>query len=307
MSNKPTDLVDRVLPCDVLLGRGKSIHYHPGNVEYREIVKARSCDYAHMKGIERDRLTREVVEQVESRGGRFLKPRRDGSSQWTTCSWSVVVTKVKQALRDMVKHKATAAAASAQARSTPGKTKRLRREAIVTDKAAATGGATEASVELSPLLLGRTGLTNTISNFTGHVEPTSSATPGQHHHLNLHLANWTPTAMQNSTEFSLAGLAEANRTYPVQSSFTPLSTSLIQVPSFPTSFAPSGNVLPSSSNSITQPIDRTTTALLVQRAMLLQQLQEQTTTSHQSGNNPWTDMIELLQRTRPPLGNHDNI
>ena len=57
MSNKPTDLVDRVLPCDVLLGRGKSIHYHPGNVEYREIVKARSCDYAHMKGIERDRLT----------------------------------------------------------------------------------------------------------------------------------------------------------------------------------------------------------------------------------------------------------
>lgn len=89
---------------DILLGRGKSIHFHPGNIEYRKKVKEKSREYQVVDSEAKDVIATGVIEEVEKNGGRFLRPSSDGVS-WEPCPTSVVRTKVKQALRDMVKER----------------------------------------------------------------------------------------------------------------------------------------------------------------------------------------------------------
>lgn len=94
-----------VRSCDVLLGRGKSIHCHAGNVVYRKDIKIRSRLYkAKEDQMEKEEIALEVIQTVLDRGGRFLRPI-DDTSDWETCPPSVVRKKVKQALRDFVKER----------------------------------------------------------------------------------------------------------------------------------------------------------------------------------------------------------
>ena len=103
---KATPVVEDVWPLDVLLGRGKSIHMHHGNIEFRRLIKERSIRYATNTAINgRDDLAWEVIDAIEDMGGRFLRPIHN-SANWEKCPHAIVRTKVKQALRDTEKIRA---------------------------------------------------------------------------------------------------------------------------------------------------------------------------------------------------------
>lgn len=89
---------------DVLMGRGKFVHQHSGNIVYRREVKERSLSYSEGMGLKRDAIAREVIQWVWNKGGRFLR-RLDDTYPWEECPNSIVRAKVKQALRDFVKEK----------------------------------------------------------------------------------------------------------------------------------------------------------------------------------------------------------
>lgn len=96
-----------------LQGRGKQVHQHTGNLDYRKIVKARCCEYRD-RPEHRNEIAREIIQSIESLGGRFIRSlaNQDGQEVWVRCEPSVVRTKVKQALRDMAKQEGTGSEAS---------------------------------------------------------------------------------------------------------------------------------------------------------------------------------------------------
>lgn len=102
MKQQPPPTVDNIHPSDVLLGRGKLVHFHAGNVQYRNMVKASCLEYQAQTGLEKDSIAAEIIKRVSGGGGRFL--RRDGF-RWEECSALIARTKVKQALRDFAKVK----------------------------------------------------------------------------------------------------------------------------------------------------------------------------------------------------------
>ena len=95
--------MDEVCPCDVLLGRGTNLVLrHPGNMIYREYVKANCHSYNDsVSAREKEAICREVVQNVHSSGGRFLRPRPRDEEHWEECPSHIARTKVKQALRYM--------------------------------------------------------------------------------------------------------------------------------------------------------------------------------------------------------------
>ena len=102
---RPSSSSIGVLECDVLLGRGKLIHTHPGNILYRKAIKARSRLYQREENQGgKQEIAVEVIQEVRDRGGRFLRPSGDNGN-WEECPGSVVRTKVKQALRDIIKER----------------------------------------------------------------------------------------------------------------------------------------------------------------------------------------------------------
>lgn len=105
-----TAVVDssEILPVDVLLGRGKMVHFHEGNVAYRELVQARAAEYFSEVCYAKDRVAREIIECVHRSGGRFLQMIESNSlvsssSNWEVCRNRVVLKKTKQALRDVAR------------------------------------------------------------------------------------------------------------------------------------------------------------------------------------------------------------
>ena len=53
---------------------------------------------------DRDTIARDILENVHRRGGRFLRPiARGDASQWETCPYQLALSKVKQALRDVIR------------------------------------------------------------------------------------------------------------------------------------------------------------------------------------------------------------
>jgi hypothetical protein len=60
--------------ADVVCGRSPMTHTHPGNRVYTTLVKAHSRQYkATSNRAEKSRITNEIIAQIESHGGRFLK------------------------------------------------------------------------------------------------------------------------------------------------------------------------------------------------------------------------------------------
>lgn len=106
---RPHFPAEEILNCDVLLGRGKSIHCHPGNIGYRRAIKERCRLYKSKDDAqEKDDIALEVIQSVKDAGGRFLRPV-GCTSRWEECAGAVVRTKVKQALRDIIKERRQAA------------------------------------------------------------------------------------------------------------------------------------------------------------------------------------------------------
>ena len=104
MSNAQPIAMTEILPSDVLMGRGKLVHHHMGNVVFRNEVKDRSGEFQVQCSLARDTIARDILENVHRRGGRFLRPiARGDASQWEICPIRLALTKVKQALRDAIR------------------------------------------------------------------------------------------------------------------------------------------------------------------------------------------------------------
>jgi len=94
---------------DVLLGRGKGPSNYVGNNRFLDIIKERREEYTSKDTTynQKSVIANEVMQNVHSRGGRFLQlvsrgqPMRNvvEEGQWYVESESVVLLKIKQALR----------------------------------------------------------------------------------------------------------------------------------------------------------------------------------------------------------------
>jgi hypothetical protein len=86
-------------PFDVVFGRGKGSQNRPGNVRFREIVSSCRDEYetSAQKGA-KSKVVKRVVEEVWSRGGRFLRQEKDGL--WVLVEQEQVEDKVSHAFRN---------------------------------------------------------------------------------------------------------------------------------------------------------------------------------------------------------------
>ena len=61
------------LTSDVLLGRGKPLQKHPGNIRYHHIIDTYNDQYENALKLEKTKISMYLVEQIQKAGGRFLK------------------------------------------------------------------------------------------------------------------------------------------------------------------------------------------------------------------------------------------
>jgi hypothetical protein len=92
-----TDVTDN----DILCGRGAPNIHHPGNRFFRSLVKARQQDYAALRRPEKCIVVRQIMDEIEHRGGRFL--RQLSSGDWIEVHDAIAYEKTCQALRESQK------------------------------------------------------------------------------------------------------------------------------------------------------------------------------------------------------------
>jgi len=88
-----------VLPStyDVLLGRGKPIQKHPGNLRYHQVVGSYQGAYEEMHKLAKTDLSKTIVEQFKDAGHRFLKQEEYG---WVEVDDEAARNKVSHAFRN---------------------------------------------------------------------------------------------------------------------------------------------------------------------------------------------------------------
>jgi hypothetical protein len=94
----PTEVIARVMDCDVLCGRGGETNHHSGNVKYRSLVKRYQPLYIMSKRRDKPLIASKIVRLVRHMGGRFL--RKDKSNTWRDVGNTKAREKTSQALRE---------------------------------------------------------------------------------------------------------------------------------------------------------------------------------------------------------------
>jgi hypothetical protein len=101
---------------DILLGRGKATIHNIGNQRFRDLVRTRKVEYAACtRTYTKEVIAREILKEVERRGGRFLESVVQGTitealtsitrttanpKVWILADSAKVLVKIKQSLRD---------------------------------------------------------------------------------------------------------------------------------------------------------------------------------------------------------------
>jgi hypothetical protein len=65
-------------PHDVLLGRGKPLQKHPGNLRYHHIIESFEDRYESAMKLEKTTIAKEIVQQIKDAEGRFLRQDNTG-------------------------------------------------------------------------------------------------------------------------------------------------------------------------------------------------------------------------------------
>lgn len=86
-----------VTPYDVLCGRGKSANNFIGNRRFRDTVMKYRDDYSKSTRADKRVICKQIVNDVHSRGGRFLTRSGEG---WANLDDQKIFLKVSQALRE---------------------------------------------------------------------------------------------------------------------------------------------------------------------------------------------------------------
>jgi len=94
----PTEIITRVMDCDVLCGRGGETNHHSGNVKYRSLVKRYQPLYIMSKRRDKPLIASKIVRLVRHMGGRFL--RKDKNNSWRDVGNTKAREKTSQALRE---------------------------------------------------------------------------------------------------------------------------------------------------------------------------------------------------------------
>lgn len=63
---------------DVLSGRGGGTNVHPGNRDFRDLINKYRTIYLKAKKNDKPAISRAIVKQIRSKGGRFLKKEKGG-------------------------------------------------------------------------------------------------------------------------------------------------------------------------------------------------------------------------------------
>jgi hypothetical protein len=95
----PEAVITSVLPDDVLCGRGGETNHHPGNVQYRGLVKKYQRLYLKAKRRDKPKIARLIVDTVRRRTGRFLK-KDSAAGVWKDVGNNKAREKTSQALRE---------------------------------------------------------------------------------------------------------------------------------------------------------------------------------------------------------------
>jgi len=86
---------------DVLCGRGGNASNHPGNQAYLKKKESMQAQYMAAKNDqEKTQLSRELMDYVHKRGGRFVKRDPKDNQRWVEISYKDARVKCSQALRD---------------------------------------------------------------------------------------------------------------------------------------------------------------------------------------------------------------
>eukprot|EP00529_Nitzschia_sp_RCC80_P018858 CAMPEP_0113468778 /NCGR_PEP_ID=MMETSP0014_2-20120614/15539_1 /TAXON_ID=2857 /ORGANISM="Nitzschia sp." /LENGTH=515 /DNA_ID=CAMNT_0000361195 /DNA_START=365 /DNA_END=1912 /DNA_ORIENTATION=- /assembly_acc=CAM_ASM_000159 len=83
---------------DVLLGRGKPLQKHTGNLNYHCVVECYHEDYERALKLEKTKLAAKIVEQIHNQGGRFLK--QDDFGSWVEIDEEAARTKISHTFRN---------------------------------------------------------------------------------------------------------------------------------------------------------------------------------------------------------------
>jgi hypothetical protein len=93
--------IEKILPDDVLLGRGPLRYLHPGNVVFRNLVRSLAFHYQiETPSVKKQLIVQHIFEIVLRNGGRFLYKDSPKSEKWNECTPSLAIKKIKHALRD---------------------------------------------------------------------------------------------------------------------------------------------------------------------------------------------------------------
>lgn len=92
---------DDIKEHDVLCGRGAGANAHIGNINFRSLVGNYQKSYLSSKPLQKSYIAEEIMSQIISRGGRFLK-REDpkNSNFWYVIDHKAAKDKICQALRE---------------------------------------------------------------------------------------------------------------------------------------------------------------------------------------------------------------
>jgi len=90
---------------DVLFGRTRLAHNHPGNALYRQLIQKYRLHYQQATSfLEKGVFVTTILKQVEDAGGRFLRLNKRASC-WQVVPQNQVRTKVAHALRNCMRQK----------------------------------------------------------------------------------------------------------------------------------------------------------------------------------------------------------
>jgi hypothetical protein len=90
-----------ILPRDILLGRGPTVYLHPGNVNFRDLVRSLATYYHNdAPTATKQLIAKEIFWLVYNNGGRFLHQAPLNSGKWIECSTTLAIKKIKHSLRD---------------------------------------------------------------------------------------------------------------------------------------------------------------------------------------------------------------
>ena len=85
-------------PYDVLLGRGKPLQKHPGNLRYHRLVDSYKEEYDQAQKIQKTNIALSIVQKIKDYQGRFLK--QDDTGQWRTVDDDTARYKVAHTFRN---------------------------------------------------------------------------------------------------------------------------------------------------------------------------------------------------------------